>query len=53
MKPSLSALWWRLALPFKRGEAAEKQRRRILRARKQVSGFAALAAYWREVGDGK
>ena len=53
VKPSLSAFWWRLALPFKRGEAAEKQRRRILRAHKQVSGFAALAAYWREVGDGK
>lgn len=53
IKPALAAFWWRLMLPFKRGEAAQKQRRRILRAGKQISGFAALAAFWKERNCGK
>ena len=48
VKPLLTMLWCRLCLPFKRGEKAAKVRRRLLRARNQFGGYAALASYWKE-----
>ncbi|MBQ6135975.1 MAG: hypothetical protein IJI73_01230 [Kiritimatiellae bacterium] len=53
VKPALSWTWYSLTLPFKRGEAREKQLRRILRERRKISGFAALADYWRDRKDGE
>ena len=47
VKPALSWAWYSLTLPFKRGAAREKQLRRILRERKKITGFAALADYWK------
>lgn len=50
LRPFLTALWCRLTLPFKRGERRAKAERRLLRERRKITGFAALAAYWKERG---
>ena len=48
VKPFLTALWCRLTMSFKKGEKRAKAERRLLREQKKISGYAALAAYWKE-----
>ena len=48
IKPFLTVLWCRLTLPFRKGGKRAKAERRLLRERKRISGYAALAAYWKE-----
>ncbi|MBP5286009.1 MAG: hypothetical protein ILO34_07900 [Kiritimatiellae bacterium] len=47
VKPALMWIWYGLLLPFRKGEKREKMKRRILRERKKITGYAALAEYWR------
>ena len=51
VKPALSCLWYSAMLPLKSGKSREKQLRRIEREKRKISGFAALAAYWRKRKD--
>lgn len=48
VKPFLTALWCRLTLPFKKGEKRAKAQRKLLREQKKISGYAALAGYWKD-----
>lgn len=48
VKPFLTALWCRLTLPLKKGEKRAKAQRKLLREQKKISGYAALAAYWKD-----
>lgn len=47
LKPALSWLWCAAFLPFKsKGPKREKLLRRMLREKKKITGFSALARYW-------
>ncbi len=50
IRPFLLWSWNRFVLPFRQGARAEKTRRRLIRESKKMTGFAALAAYWKEHG---
>ena len=48
IKPALAWLWCAITLPMRgRGKKRDKALRRMLREKKKITGFAALAEYWR------
>ena len=47
LKPLFALIWCTATLPLKKAEKREKQLRRMLRERKKLSGYGALAEYWR------
>ncbi len=50
IRPFFSLMWNHFILLFRYGARAEKTKRRIIRESKKITGFAALAAYWKEFG---
>ena len=49
--PALKVIWYSFLLWTRSGERREKMKRRILREKKKISGFSALARYWEERKD--
>lgn len=46
--PALKVAWYSILLHARTGDRREKMKRRILREKKKISGFSALAKYWDE-----
>ena len=46
LKPAAMWAWCALTLLLRKGDKREKVRRRMLREKKKITGFAALADYW-------